>query len=66
MTSTLQPNEPVRSNERGLCRSALFLQVLQSLIELPQGDESAILESISNHVAARGALRGNRPNCATK
>jgi len=29
--------------------------VLQSLIELASGEERALLESISNHVAARGA-----------
>jgi hypothetical protein len=43
-------------NERGLRHNALFAQVLQSLIELaPAGsEERALLESISNHVAARG------------
>lgn len=43
-------------NERGLRRNALFLHVLQSLIELaPAGNgERSLLESISNHVAARG------------
>ena len=45
---------------RGLRRSALFLQVLQSLIELSSGDERALLESISNHVAARGARPENQ------
>jgi len=43
--------------ERGLRRNVLFGQVLQSLIELSQGDERAMLESISNHVAARRASR---------
>jgi adenine-specific DNA methylase len=47
-------------NERGQRRNALFLQVLQSLIELSQGDERAILESLSNHVAARGARPENQ------
>jgi hypothetical protein len=43
-------------NLRGLRRNALFLQVLQALIELaPAGNgERSLLESISNHVAARG------------
>ncbi len=41
---------------RGLRRSNLFHQLLQALIELaPAGsEERALLESISNHVAARG------------
>ncbi len=41
---------------RGLRRNALFLHVLQALIELaPAGNgERSLLESISNHVAARG------------
>lgn len=41
---------------RGLRRSQLFLQVLQALIELSpeRSDERSLLESISNHVAARG------------
>jgi hypothetical protein len=39
-----------------LRRNALFLQLLQALIELaPAGsEERSLLESISNHVAARG------------
>jgi hypothetical protein len=43
-------------NLRGLRRNAMFLHVLQSLIELaPAGNgERSLLESISNHVAARG------------
>jgi hypothetical protein len=43
--------------ERGLRRNMLFLHVLQALIELaPAGNgERSLLESISNHVAARGA-----------
>lgn len=42
---------------RGLRRNALFHQLLQALIELSRAgsDERALLESISNHVAARGA-----------
>jgi hypothetical protein len=43
-------------DDKGLRRNALFHQLLQALIELaPAGsDERALLESISNHVAARG------------
>ena len=43
---------------RGLKRNALFVQVVQALIELaPAGaEERAILESVSNHIAARGGL----------
>ena len=47
---------------RGLQRNALFNQILQALIELaPAGsDERSILESLSNHVAARGDVRKPR------
>src|SRR3989442_5686208 len=43
-------------DERGLRRSALFHQLLQALIELAAAgsEERALLESISNHVVARG------------
>jgi adenine-specific DNA methylase len=42
--------------DRGLRRSELFKQLLQALIELsPEGsEERSVLESISNHVQARG------------
>jgi putative DNA methylase len=41
---------------RGLRRNALFHQLLQALIELAEGgsEERSLLESISNHVVARG------------
>ena len=41
---------------RGLQRNALFNQILQALIELADAgsDERAILETLSNHIAARG------------
>ena len=41
--------------ERGLRRQPLFGQMLQALIELASesGEERALLESLSNHVAAR-------------
>jgi len=50
---------------RGLKRNALFNQILQALIELAAAgsDERSILESLSNHVAAReriGAPRQGR------
>ena len=43
-------------DSRGLRKNALFLQLLQALIELAgEGtDERVILENISNHLAARG------------
>ena len=43
---------------RGLKRNALFIQLLQALIELaPAGsEERAILESLSNHIAAHGGI----------
>lgn len=44
-------------DEHGLRRYELFGRVLQSLIELarPGGDERSLLESLSNHVGAKGA-----------
>ena len=42
-------------DEHGLRRQELFRRVLQSLIELSEGDERSLLESISNHVQSRGA-----------
>lgn len=49
-------------DDKGLRRNALFHQLLQALIELaPAGsDERALLESISNHVAARGKESAER------
>ena len=46
----------------GLQRNALFNQILQALIELaPAGsDERSIMESLSNHVAARGDVQKPR------
>ncbi|MEW6573195.1 MAG: DUF1156 domain-containing protein [Bacillota bacterium] len=43
-------------DNRGLRRHRLFHQLLQALIELapPGSDERSLLESISNHIAARG------------
>ena len=56
----------VRVNEyldsRGLHRSVLFDQLLQAVTEMadPGSDERSILESVSNHVAARGSVREPR------
>jgi adenine-specific DNA methylase len=51
--------------ENGLRRNELFHRLLQSLIELArrenQADECTILESISNHVAARGVAPAAKP-----
>jgi adenine-specific DNA methylase len=46
-------------DENGLRRQELFKRLLQSLIELsPHGsEERSLLESISNHVQARGAVK---------
>jgi len=46
-------------DDNGLRRQELFKRLLQSLIELsPHGsEERSLLESISNHVQARGAVR---------
>ncbi len=49
-------------DSRGLNRNALFNQILQSLIELAASgsDERSLLESLSNHVAARGGISAPR------
>lgn len=44
-------------NLRGLRRNILFHQLLQALIELAYNEERALLESISNHLAARGVAK---------
>ncbi len=43
-------------NDRGLRRNALFHQMLQALIELSERgtEERSLLESVSNHISARG------------
>jgi hypothetical protein len=48
---------------KGLRRNALFHQLLQALIELAQAgsEERSLLESISNHVAARGVAAEQHP-----
>ncbi len=49
-------------DDNGLARNALFARLLQALIELaPAGsEERAILESLSNHIAARTGLAPSR------
>lgn len=46
-------------DEHGLRRHELFRQVLQSLIELAKAgsEERSLLESLSNHIGAKGAKR---------
>lgn len=50
-------------DDNGLRRQELFKRLLQSLIELsPRGsEERSLLESISNHVQARGAVADEGP-----
>ncbi|CEP69108.1 D12 class N6 adenine-specific DNA methyltransferase [Moorella glycerini] len=50
-------------DNRGLRRHHLFHQLLQALIELapPGSNERSLLESISNHVAARGLALEKQP-----
>lgn len=51
----------------GLRRQELFKRLLQSLIELsPHGsEERSLMESISNHVGARGAVKAQEPELFT-
>jgi hypothetical protein len=53
-------------DEHGLRRHELFRRVLQSLIELskPGSEERSLLESLSNHVGAKGAKRKEHPTLA--
>jgi hypothetical protein len=52
----------------GLRRQELFKRLLQSLIELsPHGsEERSLLESISNHIGARGAVKDEVPGLFSK
>ena len=49
-------------DSNGLRRQELFKRLLQSLIELsPHGsEERSLLESLSNHVQAKGAVKDDR------
>ena len=54
-------------DEHGLRRHELFRRVLQSLIELSKAgsEERALLESLSNHIGAKGAkMKGQQPTFA--
>lgn len=54
-------------DSNGLRRHELFKRLLQSLIELsPHGsEERSLMESISNHVGARGAVKQQEPELFT-
>ena len=49
-------------DDNGLARHALFARMLQALIELApvNSEERALLESLSNHIAARAGLAASR------
>jgi hypothetical protein len=51
-------------DEHGLRRNELFKRVIQSLIELSTNSERSVLESISNHLGAKGAVRDRGPMLA--
>jgi len=44
-------------DQHALRRHELFKRVVQSLIELSSDSERSLLESISNHIGAKGARR---------
>lgn len=48
-------------DEHGLRRNELFKRVVQSLIELSANGERSLLESISNHIGAKGAIADRGP-----
>lgn len=48
-------------DEHGLRRNELFKRVVQSLIELSSNRERSLLESISNHIGAKGAIADRGP-----
>jgi putative DNA methylase len=48
-------------DEHGLRRNELFKRVVQSLIELSTNGERSLLESISNHIGAKGAIAERGP-----
>lgn len=48
-------------DEHSLRRNDLFKRVVQSLIELSEGSERSLLESISNHIGAKGAVPDRGP-----
>lgn len=48
-------------DQHALRRNELFKRVVQSLIELSSDSERSFMESISNHVGAKGAIRDRGP-----
>ena len=48
-------------DQHALRRNELFKHVVQSLIELSTGSERSLLESISNHIGAKGAVEDRGP-----
>ena len=53
-------------DEHALRRNELFKRVVQSLIELSSTTERSLLESISNHVGAKGAVKDRGPTLFEK
>jgi len=53
-------------DDNGLRRQELFRRLLQSLIELSAAgsEERALLESISNHIQAKGAVNDRQVGMA--
>jgi adenine-specific DNA methylase len=48
-------------DQHALRRNELFKRVVQSLIELSTNSERSLLESISNHIGAKGTLKDRGP-----
>lgn len=48
-------------DQHALRRNELFKRVVQSLIELSSNSERSLLESISNHIDAKGAIKDRGP-----
>lgn len=48
-------------DQHALRRNELFKRVVQSLIELSANGERSLLESISNHIGAKGAVKDRGP-----
>ncbi|MFN4243673.1 MAG: hypothetical protein ACK4PI_10605, partial [Tepidisphaerales bacterium] len=48
-------------DQHALRRNELFKRVVQSLIELSTHSERSLLESISNHIGAQGAVKDRGP-----
>jgi adenine-specific DNA methylase len=53
-------------DEHALRRNELFKRVVQALIELSTGVERSLLESISNHIGAKGAAKDRGPTLFEK